>query len=96
VTRAMDRLTLSLALSRMKWGKSRESVPSRFLYELTGQAERAGDQKKRVPQRSVAQAASPARRTAKRSPGRAANTAQARRVTDTGIASARRRRYRGK
>ncbi len=37
VTRARDRLTLSLALSRMKWGKSRPTEPSRFLYELTGQ-----------------------------------------------------------
>ena len=37
VTRAQERLTMSLALSRMKWGKSRPSEPSRFLYELTGQ-----------------------------------------------------------
>ncbi|MEM6655457.1 MAG: 3'-5' exonuclease, partial [Planctomycetota bacterium] len=41
VTRARDRLTLSLALSRRKWGKKRDSVPSRFLFEMTGQAERA-------------------------------------------------------
>jgi DNA helicase-2/ATP-dependent DNA helicase PcrA len=40
ITRAQDRLTLSLALSRMKWGKPRESVPSRFLFEVTGQAEK--------------------------------------------------------
>jgi DNA helicase-2/ATP-dependent DNA helicase PcrA len=39
LTRAQDRLTLSLALSRMKWGKPRQTMPSRFLYELTGQAE---------------------------------------------------------
>jgi DNA helicase-2/ATP-dependent DNA helicase PcrA len=39
LTRAQDRLTLSLALSRMKWGKPRETDPSRFLYELTGQAD---------------------------------------------------------
>jgi DNA helicase-2/ATP-dependent DNA helicase PcrA len=39
VTRAQDRLTLTLALSRMKWGKPRPTTPSRFLYELTGQAE---------------------------------------------------------
>ncbi|MCE9547066.1 MAG: UvrD-helicase domain-containing protein [Planctomycetia bacterium] len=38
LTRARERLTLTMALSRMKWGKARESVPSRFLYELTGQA----------------------------------------------------------
>ena len=37
VTRAKRRLTLSLALQRMKWGKPRPTVPSRFLYELTGQ-----------------------------------------------------------
>lgn len=39
VTRAEDCLTLSLAQSRMKWGKPRSSTPSRFLYELSGQAE---------------------------------------------------------
>ncbi len=41
VTRAQDRLTLSLALTRRKWGKPRDTMPSRFLYEMTGQAERA-------------------------------------------------------
>jgi len=39
VTRARRRLTLTLALNRMKWGKARPTVPSRFLYELTGQAD---------------------------------------------------------
>jgi DNA helicase II / ATP-dependent DNA helicase PcrA len=39
VTRARQRLTLTLALSRMKWGKPRPTIPSRFLYELTGQAD---------------------------------------------------------
>jgi DNA helicase-2/ATP-dependent DNA helicase PcrA len=39
VTRARERLTMTLALGRMKWGKSRPTVPSRFLYEITGQAE---------------------------------------------------------
>jgi len=39
VTRAQDRLTLSIPLRRMKWGKPRETVPSRFLFELTGQAD---------------------------------------------------------
>ena len=33
------RLTLTLALSRQKWGKPRPSIHSRFLYELTGQAQ---------------------------------------------------------
>ncbi len=41
VTRAMQRLTMTFCRTRRKWGKRRESVPSRFLYELTGQAERA-------------------------------------------------------
>lgn len=39
VTRARRRLTLSLSLSRRKWGKARATEPSRFLYELTGQAD---------------------------------------------------------
>jgi DNA helicase-2/ATP-dependent DNA helicase PcrA len=41
ITRARERLTLSLSLTRLKWGKPRETRPSRFLYELTGVAERA-------------------------------------------------------
>jgi DNA helicase-2/ATP-dependent DNA helicase PcrA len=40
VTRARKRLALSLCLTRMKWGKSRPCRPSRFLYELTGQADK--------------------------------------------------------
>jgi DNA helicase-2/ATP-dependent DNA helicase PcrA len=39
VTRAQDTLTLSLALSRRKWGKPRETIPSRFLFEMTGKAD---------------------------------------------------------
>jgi DNA helicase-2/ATP-dependent DNA helicase PcrA len=34
VTRAMDHLTLTRAASRMKWGKRRDSVCSRFLFEM--------------------------------------------------------------
>ncbi|MHB8970013.1 MAG: ATP-dependent helicase [Pirellulaceae bacterium] len=41
MTRAQERLTFSLALTRRKWGKPRDTMPSRFLYELTGQAERS-------------------------------------------------------
>ncbi len=40
VTRARDRLTMTLALNRNKWGKSRPTQPSRFLFELLGKAER--------------------------------------------------------
>lgn len=39
VTRAQDELTLSLPLQRKKWGKPRDTFASRFLYELTGQAD---------------------------------------------------------
>lgn len=39
ITRAQDELTLSVSLQRMKWGKLRPTFPSRFLYEVTGQAD---------------------------------------------------------
>jgi DNA helicase-2/ATP-dependent DNA helicase PcrA len=39
VTRAQEYLTLSLPLTRMKWGKPRDTQPSRFLYEMIGQAD---------------------------------------------------------
>ncbi len=39
VTRAQDELTLSLPLQRMKWGRPKDTFVSRFLYELTGQAD---------------------------------------------------------
>ena len=39
ITRAQFRLTISLALYRMKRGKMRKTTPSRFLYEMTGQAD---------------------------------------------------------
>ena len=39
ITRAQERLTFSLALTRRKWGKARPRDPSRFLFEITGQAD---------------------------------------------------------
>ncbi len=39
ITRAQDELTLTLPLERMKWGRPRPTFPSRFLYEMTGQAD---------------------------------------------------------
>ncbi|MBM98695.1 MAG: AAA family ATPase [Planctomycetaceae bacterium] len=39
LTRAEERLTLSLALTRRKWGKPRPTDPSRFLFEIAGQAD---------------------------------------------------------
>jgi DNA helicase-2/ATP-dependent DNA helicase PcrA len=41
VTRAEDRLTLSLVKSRNKWGKARPSIPSRFLLEMRGENDKA-------------------------------------------------------
>jgi ATP-dependent exoDNAse (exonuclease V) beta subunit len=41
VTRAQDFLTLSLAKQRMKWGKPRASIVSRFLLEMRGETEKA-------------------------------------------------------
>jgi DNA helicase-2/ATP-dependent DNA helicase PcrA len=37
VTRAKDFLTLSYAKARMKWGKERPEIPSRFMMEMRGQ-----------------------------------------------------------
>jgi DNA helicase-2/ATP-dependent DNA helicase PcrA len=34
ITRAMDYLTLTRSKSRMKWGRRRDSLPSRFLFEM--------------------------------------------------------------
>ena len=51
VTRAQEQLTLSFALTRRKWGKPRETVPSRFLYEMTGQAENAAKARKAALER---------------------------------------------
>jgi hypothetical protein len=34
-----NQLTLTLAPSRLKWGKPHRTLPSRFLYEMTGHAD---------------------------------------------------------
>jgi DNA helicase-2/ATP-dependent DNA helicase PcrA len=39
VTRARDRLTLTRAKSRTKWGRRRDSRPSRFVAEMRGEIE---------------------------------------------------------
>jgi len=41
VTRAQETLTLTFTRARMKWGKPRPSIPSRFLMEMRGETERA-------------------------------------------------------
>ena len=49
VTRAQDRLTMTLSLARKKWGKNRPTIPSRFLFELLGKADRAPSAAGNVP-----------------------------------------------
>ena len=67
VTRARKRLTLSLCLTRMKWGKTKPCRPSRFLYELTGQAEKFQEQPAAPAQPSPpAKGGRPGKRMAKR------------------------------
>jgi DNA helicase-2/ATP-dependent DNA helicase PcrA len=63
ITRAQDRLTLSLALGRLKWGKPRASKPSRFLFEITGQADKA-----RRPPRTAGPRRSPDTKKAQQPP----------------------------
>jgi DNA helicase-2/ATP-dependent DNA helicase PcrA len=41
VTRARDTLTLTMAKTRMKWGKPVPSIPSRFCLEMRGETEKA-------------------------------------------------------
>lgn len=41
VTRAQEKLTLSFCKNRMKWGKLRPQIPSRFLMEMRGETEKA-------------------------------------------------------
>ncbi len=50
ITRAQDRLTMTMALTRMKWGKPRDSEPSRFLFEITGEGDNANPPPVRPPQ----------------------------------------------
>lgn len=52
ITRAQESLTFSLALTRRKWGKPRDTMASRFLYELTGQADRAPHRQPKKPSRT--------------------------------------------
>ncbi len=41
VTRAQTKLTLSFCKNRMKWGKLRPQIPSRFLMEMRGETEKS-------------------------------------------------------
>lgn len=52
ITRAQEELTMSMALTRRKWGKPRPTTPSRFLYEITGKAENPNKHRKKRPVRA--------------------------------------------
>jgi DNA helicase-2/ATP-dependent DNA helicase PcrA len=47
ITRAQETLTLSMALTRRKWGKARPTIPSQFLYEITGKADNPNKYRKK-------------------------------------------------
>jgi DNA helicase-2/ATP-dependent DNA helicase PcrA len=88
VTRAQDRLSLSFPLTRMKWGKPRDTIPSRFLYELTGQADNPREIAQR--QKAIQQAAAKRRqKAARRSASRSAKS------STSGRPTGKRRRSRG-
>ena len=53
ITRAQETLTLSMALTRRRWGKPRPTIPSQFLYEITGKADNPNKYRKRKPRRAV-------------------------------------------
>ena len=54
ITRAQEYLTLSMALTRRKWGKPRPTTPSRFLYEIIGKAENPKKYRKKKSTTSAA------------------------------------------
>lgn len=68
ITRAQERLTLTLPLSRMKWGRPRDTIPSRFLFEILGKAENAAKYAKRAKQRVASDSRGP-----KKMPGKKRN-----------------------
>ena len=53
ITRAQEQLTMSLALTRRRWGKARPTTPSRFLYEITGKADNPNKYRKKKIKRSI-------------------------------------------
>lgn len=53
ITRAQENLTMSLALTRRKWGQARPTTPSRFLYEITGKADNPNKYRKQKVRRPI-------------------------------------------
>jgi DNA helicase II / ATP-dependent DNA helicase PcrA len=83
VTRAQDILTLSLAKQRMKWGKPRSSIVSRFLLEMRGETEKAAKVAEASHQKLVVEAPQPESADAVKPAGkrlRASKKAAAKRV----------------
>jgi len=71
LTRAQDRLTVSQATTRRKWGRARESIPSRFLFEMRGEAAQAlGAARLAKAQSGQFAASSASRRRAKKTSAR--------------------------
>jgi DNA helicase-2/ATP-dependent DNA helicase PcrA len=66
VTRARECLTLSFALTRRKWGKPQKTIPSRFLYEMTGQAENFPPREEEAAKKKTQSRRRPARKAARR------------------------------
>jgi DNA helicase II / ATP-dependent DNA helicase PcrA len=90
VTRAQDELTLSLPLTRKKWGKQRDTFASRFLYELTGQADNPNRaraiqaaRKEIMQGESAAQKAKPAGKPSSKSASKIAKPAKTAKPTST-------------
>jgi DNA helicase II / ATP-dependent DNA helicase PcrA len=67
ITRAQDRLTLSLALSRMRFGRSKETVPSRYLFEMTGVAKPEAEG---GPRKKPSSGKRPVKKVKKKKPGK--------------------------
>ncbi len=59
ITRARDRLTLTRAKTRTKWGKRRPTKPSRFLAEMRGEVEPPQPKKRRAPRKHRRPAGTP-------------------------------------
>ena len=47
ITRAQETLTMSMALTRRKWGKARPTIPSQFLYEIIGKSDNPNKYRKK-------------------------------------------------
>lgn len=86
ITRAQDRLTLTLSLTRFKWGKPRPTQPSRFLFEIQGKADNP-----HAEQKNLAPTSANGAPTAKSSPNRQRSAQTSNKRTSTRRGEAKRR-----